>query len=96
LLDVDGQLHVVTEREKELKAQRDEIRDQLRGWVVPDKSYEISGVGLKVTSVKGRETLSLKDAIAAGAVTEEQVAPFVRYGQPSERWKVTAIDGGES
>jgi hypothetical protein len=91
LLDVTGQLRVASDREKELKAEQSELRDRLRGWIAPDKTYHVAGIELRVTSVKGRETLSLKDALAAGAVTEDQVAPFVKIGQPSERWSV-AID----
>jgi hypothetical protein len=95
LVDVDGQLRVTTGREKELKEQRDGIRDQLRGWLTPGKTYQVDGVELKRIDVKGRETFSLKDALAAGAVSEEQTAPFVRYGQPSERWTASLIDQPE-
>lgn len=64
----------------------------------PGRDYQIGGYLVKRISVRGRETFQLVRARKAGAwgeLEEERFAPFLRVGDPSERYDVQrAAEGG--
>lgn len=78
------------------KFERDEVRDLLAPFVEPGVEYEHEGVTVKVSQVKGRETVRLAAARTAGAITpgiEEALAPWTAVGEPSLRWTVKVAEG---
>lgn len=60
--------------------------------LVPGLDYLLGGVKLKRTVCQGRETFSYSMAKKAGLVDGELLAPFVKVGQPYERWSVTRTE----
>ena len=79
--------------QKILKEQRDEAREQMRNVLPGPGDFSVAGVHIRLSTVKGRETFSLKDAIAAGAISKEEAEPFIRRGEESERWTVAREEG---
>jgi hypothetical protein len=50
--------------------------------------YQIGTFKVRRTEVKGRTTYRIPAAIKAGIVSQELLAPFVRIGEPHDRWSI--------
>jgi hypothetical protein len=64
--------------------------------VQPGEQYELGGVRVRRTQVKGRETFSISKARKSGVwspLDDERLAPFVKVGDPYDRWTVERIEG---
>lgn len=93
---VDEAMAAEKERMDELKAEREELRRQLRDYTKPGMEYVLGGVRVKRTvSAKGARTFKFAAACAAGAIRREEIegplsklGAFVTEQQPQERWTV--------
>lgn len=78
------------------KERRDEIREQLREAGLEPGEYANDGIHIKLTHVRPRVTFRRELAVKAGIWTdidEERFSPFVKVGEPSERWTVKRLGG---
>jgi len=85
----------------ELRAAEEEragIRDTLRPLLRPRFPYTLGGVSgsvtIKRTESAGRVLYDVADAVSAGQLDADALAPFTRVGKPSERWTVVEHEGG--
>lgn len=78
----------------EYEAERETIRERLRGVMQPGLDYIENGVRVRRTEVNGRRSFSFSAAEAAGYALPADLMPFVTEGKPSERWLVREIGGG--
>ncbi len=66
-----------------------EHRETLRPYLEPGVELETPSIAkLQVTEIAARETLSLSDLKKAGVSLPRKLRPFVKIGQPSERWTI--------
>ena len=77
-----------------LEEHRNKLRQELAGRLESGRDYvvKVSGGTIRVrrTEVAGRVTFDWKSAVNAGALTAEAAAPFLKTGEPSDRWTVKA------
>lgn len=80
-----------------LYVQLEQVREQIKA-LEPDLvaalggqagALQVDGTTVKGTPVKGRITYAIEEAILAGVVPEEALAPYRREGQGYWRWTVT-------
>jgi len=76
----------------ELEAERDEIRQKLRGLMEPGQDYIEAGVRVRRTEVNGRRSFSFSAAEAAGFALPADLLPFISEGKPSDRWTVRELE----
>jgi hypothetical protein len=97
LLELLGRWTRLKDREREAAGLRDErkqVEDQLVELGVPEGESLIGDVIVRRTPTKPRETFQYGNARKAGAWTpldDERFGPFVRVGEPSERWDVIRV-----
>jgi hypothetical protein len=80
------------EEERNYRRLCKKLADQLQ----PGVEYESGALKVKRTTVKGRETFSLKVARSSGMWTpahDELFSAAVKVGEPHDRWSVTRGDG---
>lgn len=79
---------------KEHEAERDELRAQLSPRLLNGADYhvQVPGATIRVRRTESDDatTYDVKAALAAGAVTSDQLAPFAKTRKGSVRWTVTA------
>jgi hypothetical protein len=64
-------------------------RETLRPYIEPGVELETPSIAkLKIMPIAARESLSLSDLAKAGVSLPRKLRPFVKVGQPSERWTV--------
>lgn len=91
LADIEDQLPVFTNREKELKAERDEIREALEPHITPGRETIAGGIRVKVTPVAGRTSLNLGAMGKTGHFLPENLQPFVTTGAGWNKWTVKRV-----
>ncbi|HKY60030.1 MAG TPA: hypothetical protein VJP59_03375 [Gemmatimonadota bacterium] len=94
LADIEDAIPQYANREKELKAERDQIRDELTPHIEPGRETFAQGIRVKVTPVAGRQSLNMTAAAAAGHALPDNLQPFVTEGKGYLRWTIKRVGGG--
>jgi hypothetical protein len=91
LADVEDQIPVFKNREKELTAERDEIRAALEPHIAPGREVVAGGIRIKRTPVAGRQSLNLSAAEKAGHRIPDNLQAFISEGKGYDRWTVRRL-----
>lgn len=75
----------------ELEAERDAIREELRGHMTPGEDYIEEGVKVRRTQVNGRRSFDFASAAAAGYEIPADLAQFVSGGKGFDKWTVREV-----
>lgn len=75
----------------EMEAERDAIRERLRGLMEPGVDYYEAGIRVRRTEVNGRRSFSFSAAEAAGFALPADLLPFISEGKPSDRWLIREV-----
>lgn len=75
----------------EYEAERDEIRESLRGLMSSGEVYIEDGVQVKRTEVSGRRSFAFAAAEAAGYEIPESMRPFITEGKGFDKWTVKEL-----
>jgi hypothetical protein len=62
--------------------------ERLAAHLEPGVDYQVGSISIRRTVVKGRTTYRIPAALKCGVVSEEQLAPFTKIGEPHERWTI--------
>jgi hypothetical protein len=62
--------------------------ERLAEHVEPGVDYQVGSISVRRSVVKGRTTYRIPAALKCGVVTEEQLAPFTKIGEPHDRWSI--------
>lgn len=97
--DADQAAKLAEAASADAKQQRDDLRRQLADYLAAGVQYEVAGLRVKRTTVKGRQSFNLKDAVATGAIDPRDVEaggrlePFVKTGDGHDRWTIREDEG---
>jgi hypothetical protein len=90
LLELDEQIRALEQRGKTLRDERSTAREQLVAvaGLEPDTEQVIAGIRIRRRIVAGRLTYDITAAFEDKAITDEQLKPYEREGDPYEVWTV--------
>lgn len=92
LAELEDDVRQARDAVKAAERSRDEQRAALRPYLDPGQEVETASVRVRVSAIEPRRSLSLADMTKAGVAVPEHLEPFVKAGEPSERWTVRRID----
>lgn len=99
LLEMEQQIRALDQSSKTLRERRAETRAHLLEVVdlVPGEDHVIGGIRVRRRVVEGRITYDITAAFEDGVVTDAQLDPYERTGEPYEVWTVTpAVTAAEA
>jgi hypothetical protein len=90
LLELDEQIRALEQSGKTLRDERATAREQLvaAAGLEPDTEQVIAGIRIRRQIVAGRLTYDITAAFEDKVITDEQLKPYEREGDPYERWTV--------
>jgi hypothetical protein len=91
LADLEDRISIGGKTVEHLKAERDELRAELRPWIRDGKDTVAGGIKVKVTPVAGPERFDLSGARKAGHVLPESLRPFITTGKGYDRWTLKRL-----
>jgi hypothetical protein len=90
LLELDEQIRALEQSGKTLRDERAKTREQLVdvAAIALDSEQVIAGIRIRRRLVAGRLTYDITAALQDKSITDEQLKPYEREGDPYEVWTV--------